>query len=212
MHPPLLGPPEATLVPETHHTGDMRCTATFSPDPQRTYRYTLARHWDDRRPTAILLMLNPSTATAKDTDTTITRCLSFARSWHAGGLLVLNLFALRATNPAELSQHAHPVGPANDAVLEWYLPKAASPAGPLVVAWGGHRVARQRAALVSQLLQRRGLQPLCLGTTAAGDPRHPSRLSANAVLREYRHPFPTGGGPAAPRRRRNTQEVRHGQR
>ncbi len=191
------------LVHEEQERGGVRCTATFSPDPGRTYRYTLGRTWDDRLPVATFLMLNPSTADAYCDDATIRRCLGFARAWHAGGLLVVNLYALRATNPAELLTHADPVGPANDAVLTTVL--TASLAGadtgtPLVAAWGAHRAAATRAHHVYALLRGRGLRPRCLGTTSAGHPRHPLRLSATTPLLEYPGPARDGPGrtPADP--------------
>ncbi len=184
------------VVHEEQERGGVRCTATFSPDPGRTYRYTLGRIWDDRLPVATFLMLNPSTADANRDDATIRRCLGFARSWQAGGLLVVNLYALRATNPAELLTHADPVGPANDAVLTTVLTAhlpGDDTGAPLVAAWGAHRAAAARASHVFALLRGRGLRPRCLGTTSGGHPRHPLRLSATTSLLEY--PGAAGDGP-----------------
>ena len=68
-------------------------------DSTGAYRYRLWREWDVSKPSVTFVMLNPSTAGAKDDDPTIRRCLSFARSWGFGRLEVVNLCAYRATSP-----------------------------------------------------------------------------------------------------------------
>lgn len=159
----------ATLVTERRRELLGESTATFS--LCRTYRYALTRRWSDR-PMAVFIMLNPSTADALVDDPTIRRCISFARSWTAGGLLVLNLFGLRATDPAVLGRHPDPVGSDNDPVIAERL-LADEPVGPVICAWGAHPGTAERAGRVLALLRNRGIRPLCLGTTKAGHPRHP---------------------------------------
>lgn len=70
--------------------------------PCGNYRYKLWRTWRQDRPTLSIIGLNPSTADATQDDPTIRRCIGFAKSWGYGGLIMLNLFAWRATNPSEL--------------------------------------------------------------------------------------------------------------
>jgi len=144
-------------------------TATFS--PCRTYRYALTRRWSDR-PLAVFVMLNPSTADAFTLDPTVRRCIGFAHSWTAGGILVLNLFALRATDPKALSGHADPVGPDNDAVIATHI-AGDEAVGPVVAAWGVHGNLRGRDQRVAGMIRARGVRPLCLGLTKDGHPRHP---------------------------------------
>ena len=62
------------------------------------YRYWLTRTWNPRRATLCWVLLNPSTADADRDDPTIRRCQGFARSWGYGGIVVVNLFAYRATD------------------------------------------------------------------------------------------------------------------
>jgi hypothetical protein len=88
-------------------------TATAVLSDCGTYRYRLGRRWAEG-PVDVWIMLNPSTADATVDDRTIRRCMEFSRRWGAGALVVGNLFALRATDPAELVRHPDPIGPDND--------------------------------------------------------------------------------------------------
>ena len=52
----------------------------------RKYRFALWRTWDDSKPYAIIIGLNPSTADKVENDPAIIRCINFAMS---GGMVVL---------------------------------------------------------------------------------------------------------------------------
>src|SRR4029079_19593153 len=112
--------------------------------PCGRYRYRLTRVWDESRPAVCWVMLNPSTADAVKDDPTIRRGSSFSWSWGAGGLVVVNLFAFRATNPADLLDAPDPVGPENDA----HVRDAAKGAGLVMAAWGVHGSGLGRNAAV----------------------------------------------------------------
>ena len=80
--------------------------AVFGDDDKEEFRYALARCWDHNLPLWLWVMLNPSTATESENDRTVNRCLDF--TWRlsrqkAGGLVIVNLFAHRATEWRELS-------------------------------------------------------------------------------------------------------------
>lgn len=147
------------------------------------YRYDLIRRWTDG-PLVRWIMLNPSTADATTDDPTIRRCMGFAHAWGYSGILVHNLFALRATDPRELRDHPDPVGPENDAHLRdsGYVKNGIA----TVCAWGAHGSLHGRDLVVRRILRERpGMVPtpwpaLCLGRTKAGQPRHPLYLPAAA--------------------------------
>ena len=162
---------------ETHtRPGECRGTAVLSSD--QTRRYLLTRRWDDG-PLMAWLMLNPSTADARTDDATITRCVRRARALGAfGGIAVVNLFSLRAADPRELRNCPDPVGRANDS----FIVRTCRTAVLAVVAWGAHGAYLGRAAAVTSLLDRSGIQPFCLGVTASGQPRHPGRMAYAAAL------------------------------
>jgi hypothetical protein len=129
-------------------------------------------------------MLNPSTADAEQDDPTIRRCVGFSRSWGAGALVVVNLFALRSTDPAALLTHPEPVGADNDEHLRDVALDAWRDGGRLVCAWGAHLAAPPRALEVHERV--RDMDPLCLGTTKSGAPRHPLYVKATTVPTPWR--------------------------
>ena len=131
------------------------------------YRYWLTRTWDADKPPVCWVMLNPSTADASADDPTIRRCMAFARAWGAGGIVVVNLFALRATDPRELrAQPFNVIGPDND----WHI-LASTEGRRVIAAWGAHGGQSARDRRVMRLLEGRDV--VCLGVTKDGFPRHP---------------------------------------
>lgn len=149
--------------------------------PCGRYRYRLQRTGlcpgSDR---VLFVMLNPSKADGRVDDPTIRRCMGFARGLGCAELEVVNLFAWRATKPAELHGLPDPVGSDND----WHIADAAARVGPVVCAWGASRmVDRRRLHRVLELLPR----PLhCLAVTKAGAPKHPLYVPAAAPLCVWR--------------------------
>ena len=146
------------------------------------YRYLLTRRWSEG-PTATFVMLNPSTADASRDDPTIRKCMGFARAWDCGGLQVINLFALRATSPVDLRRSARPVGRRNEAMWDSTL---AEPADIVVCAWGIHGswMSRDRWAM-NWFSERPWIQPMCLGVTTAGHPRHPLYVPYATSLQRF---------------------------
>lgn len=149
--------------------------------PARTYRYLLTRIWDPSVKPVVFLMLNPSTADALEDDPTIRRCTSFAKREQSGGLVVVNLFGLRSTDPRALLHHHDPVGRHNDA----FVRQATSRASTVIAAWGAAGVTGGRSQEVTDALTARGVRLHCLGRTSTGQPRHPLYLPGAAVLEPY---------------------------
>ena len=142
------------------------------------YRYKLWRVWDAGGELCLFVMLNPSTADARNDDATIRRCIDYAKRWGYGGLLVGNLFAYRSTDPTVLQKVIDPIGPANDAALV-ELHQAAT---LTVAAWGNTGGLRNRDRAVRRMLA--GLS--CLRINRDGSPAHPVRLPKNLTPVEYR--------------------------
>lgn len=141
----------------------MKNTATLS--ACRTYRYALWRTWDDAKPHVLFVGLNPSTADETTDDPTLIRCMNFAKSWGYGGVCMANLFAYRATDPADMKAAAEPVGTEND---RW-LKMLAQNAGLVVAAWGNDGSYLGRSGHVVKLIP----DLHCLKLNKSGEPAHP---------------------------------------
>lgn len=143
-----------------------------------SYRYLLTREFSASGETCLFIMLNPSTADANLDDPTIGRCAGFARRWGMAELRVVNLFALRSSDPKQLEWAEDPVGPDNDAVIASELRRASL----IVVAWGNHGKLHGRADEVRSLVAQSGVTVQQLGTNITGEPRHPLYVAFDAGL------------------------------
>lgn len=146
------------------------CVSRVWYSPCDAYRYGLSREWDSGLPSVLFLMLNPSTADEFRNDPTVARCEIRARRMGYGAMMVANIFAFRATKPADLKRAEEPVGALNDAVLQSWSQSA----GMTIAAWGAHGAHKGRAAEVSQVLPDNAYH---LGLTKDGHPRHPLYVS-----------------------------------
>lgn len=150
-----------------------------------TYRYRLTRKWGNGKRCGFI-MLNPSTADATVDDPTIRRCMRFARDWGCAELVVVNLFAYRATNPQDLYNAVDPIGPDNMEHVKWAVEAVVAgdrygmpPVGPLVCAWGAHGDFMDQDRTVRGWIESCGVEPTALAFTKGGQPRHPLYLKAD---------------------------------
>ena len=141
------------------------------------YRFQLSRVWDQGQPSICYIMLNPSTATEMQNDPTIERCERRAVMLGFGGMDIVNLFAVRKTDPALMRKEAAPTGQGNDL----HILKSAQQAGLVLAAWGVHGVHLGRGAYVQEALRHAGVDLHVLGLTKDGHPRHPLYMPYSAA-------------------------------
>lgn len=154
--------------------------ADFS--PCRTWRYALWRRWDwqDYANQVMFIGLNPSTADESEDDPTIRRCIGFAKRWGYGGLIMMNAYAFRATDPKVMKAATDPIGPGNDEAFCYRRTHV----GLIVAAWGSH-CSQERADQVCQAISR----PIkCLGKNKNGSPKHPLYLRGDTELIDFWSP------------------------
>lgn len=159
----------------------MRKTAFISSDG--AYRYRLTRYWGPG-PMLPFVMLNPSTADADIDDPTIRRCMAFARRENMGGIVVVNLYAFRATDPQRLKEVNDPRGIGNYDALGNVAIEAPANKVPIVCAWGAHGTMLGSLQACDEL-RRHGADLVCLGKTKEGFPRHPLYVRGDAPLIPY---------------------------
>jgi len=158
--------------------------AWFSDDEPATYRYLamypIAPGAASR--TCVFVMLNPSTADHDQFDPTLRRCRAFAIREGCNVMKIVNIYALRSTDPAALWTAADPIGPENDAMIE----AVCEVADLVVCGWGAHGERNGRGDSVRFDLLRAGVKLHRLGRlTKGGEPRHPLYLPKNAPLTRW---------------------------
>jgi len=140
----------------------------------KVYRFVLEREWDDSLPKVMIIGLNPSTADAKIDDPTIRKCIRMSSNWGYGGMVMVNLFAYRATDPKDLYKAPKPVGSRNT----WYIRNCLNKVETVVCAWGNHGNYLNRDHRVLKWL------PPCkaININKTGIPAHPLYQKDNAPL------------------------------
>jgi hypothetical protein len=109
----------------------------------------------------------------------IRRCVGFAQTWGYGSIVVVNLFAARATDPGQLCAFLDPIGPDND---QWLF--GAVRGLTTIAAWGAsvpHYWRHRPPAIVERLRAMPDVALFHLGLTKAGHPKHPLYLAGNTT-------------------------------
>lgn len=156
-----------------------RSTAVWGNDT-KLYRYVLYREWDKTSPNAVIIGLNPSSADEQYDDRTVRKCIEIVRRNGYGSLTMLNIFALRATNPKFLLENSNPIGCNND----YYIQRECQKADVIIVAWGKHGKIRYRHHRLLELLT--GKMLYCLGINKDGTPKHPLYIKTDIKWVKYR--------------------------
>lgn len=162
----------------------MTFSATFSDDG--VYCYRSSYKWDQDLPALCFVMMNPALSGSEPgKDATIKRCIKFAKREGFGSIIVVNLYAMRSTNPNRLLTADDPEGPENVRVMAECL----TPGRRVVAAWGGDNamiglpVSDAKTVLIKWA--RQGNTLYCLGLTKQGDPRHPLRVPASQAFEVF---------------------------
>ena len=146
------------------------------------YRYNLIRKWNPEGNNLVSFVgLNPSTADANKDDPTLLRCISFSKALGFDGLILVNLFAYRATSPNVMKEFTHPVGAENDS----YIIDAITQTNQTILCWGNHGSHQSRNIEHHDLIEPHREQYFCFGKTKGNQPKHPLYLSKETALEAF---------------------------
>lgn len=172
------------LIPDTSKGAD------FS--PCKKYRYRLWRIWNNNKPLLVWLLMNPSTADEWKDDPTMRRCTGFAADNNYGGIIVLNAFAFRSTDPRVVVYNASNgfdvVGPENDDYINAYYNSGLD----VVLAFGANAKLQDRGFELMRRFAGR-LQTFNLGLTKSGFPKHPLYINSDQEFERCYMNQPLGG-------------------
>jgi hypothetical protein len=162
----------------------MQTAASMSED--MVYRYKLSRIWNPLGRKILFIMINPSTATATETDRTINRLLEITKLWGYDGFHVGNLYPYRSSKPADLKTIQIPPE-VHDRNVE-SIAEMAADSSLVVYAWGtkGPDERQQEPAWLRSIMNR---TVHCIGRSVKGVPKHPNQWGPN-VTPDPPHPIP----------------------
>lgn len=138
------------------------------------YRYKLWRLWDEDKPLAMCIGLNPSTANAVKTDPTITNLTTMLRNLGFGGFYMMNLFALISSKPEAMLTHADPLGENEDKIKE-----VEALCSEVIVCWGAFKQASDR---IQEVLPNYP-KAKCFGVNKDGTPFHPLAMMYKGLVK-----------------------------
>lgn len=135
----------------------------------------------DSQNIVMFIGLNPSTATYKKLDPTVTRCANYAKAWGYDGFFMGNIYSYRATEPKNmLSSNEEINEKLNDEILSIFMSKA----DKVILAYG-NLVKKDRLDEFFILHSKFRDKFYCLKRNKNGSPAHPLYLKADIEPTEY---------------------------
>lgn len=140
----------------------MNKSAMFSDD--RSYRYHLFRQWDEKKPLAMCIGLNPSNADESEDDPTIRNLCKLLESLDYGGFYMCNVFACVTSDPKKIQSFADPVK-----INDYVLKDIGLQVKDVFFCWGSFKQVKYRIPKLVEMFPG----ALVFGKTAKGSPLHP---------------------------------------
>ena len=138
----------------------------FSKDNK--YRYMLTKVWDDKKPSAVLLGINPSKATELKGDNTATNAMNYFIDQGYGSMIIINLFAYMCTYTKDLKNRDKKYDKLNDK----YIIKACNRSELILVAWGYEKKYVNKKNKTKILVKGYGKKVICFEDENGKKPQH----------------------------------------
>jgi len=133
------------------------------------YRYWLKRSWDDSKPIAICVGLNPSTANHETDDRTISKLIEIMKFQNYGGFIMTNLYAVISSTTDILYSTPDPLKD-NDKVLREVFQHHVD----IFYCWGAFPKLETRIRAIRNIAAYYRMNEKCFGKTKHGAPIHPA--------------------------------------
>lgn len=152
--------------------------AIFSLD--KKYRYLLSRKWSNDG-VCTFILLNPSTADAFKLDPTVTRAYKFAKRLGYGELVILNVFAIRGSNPKIILSDENPIGELNNKYIKNYIKKS----DIIILGWGNYGKYYNRSEYILNLLKMHKNNVFVIDINKNGEPKHILYTKNSSKFKKY---------------------------
>jgi len=132
----------------------IKSEAIFSDDD--SHRYLLSRLWDneeqeqERKPTATVIMLNPSYANEIKYDNSSVKVMNFLVDEGYGGVTIINLFSFVETDSKKLP----PYDQRYDNNTNMYIEKSVEQNQVIILAWGSNKNRIRRINFLKKILKK----------------------------------------------------------
>lgn len=136
------------------------------------YRYFLLIRWGSG-PTQAVIGVNPSKADEFKNDPTIERTCRRVQAWGAGGLLMLNAFAWRSTDPKGMLCAEDPYGEWRDAQTLVDAIRLHGAHERPIAAWGENGKHLGRSYEIRKAFAAAGIDLYALDFNKSGEAKHP---------------------------------------
>lgn len=157
----------------------IRVEAVFSENMK--YRYMLTKVWDEKKPRAVMIGINPSKATHLKGDNTATNAMNYLIDRGYGTMIIVNLFSFMSTEIEGLSKREEIYeGLNND-----YIKDVCKKSDMILVAWGYAREHINRKKEVERILNQYKDKVKCFKTKENQKPCHLRVICKDWKVIEY---------------------------
>ncbi|MCE7791519.1 DUF1643 domain-containing protein [Salipaludibacillus sp. CUR1] len=149
----------------------------------RRYRYLYTKVWDENKPGATVIMLNPSKADMVKLDKTVLSLTNYFVSSEFGQFKIANMYSFMCTEPKDLKYKNELLEKVNDSFIQ----RACEGTDFILIGWGSdHNKRKGRKKEVEQLLRNHSHKLKCFIDSQNKSPRHPRDIADDWRLIDYK--------------------------